>query len=111
MIGDAAHATSPFMGQGANQAMQDSYLIGKLLAEHGDDHEAAFRELFTIRHPVTEKIVSTSKSLGHIRTGTSLKHRLMRVGMRTFAHLAPSSILQKLIMTNLEPTFLKPTKK
>eukprot|EP01104_Vermistella_antarctica_P001124 TRINITY_DN1117_c0_g1_i2.p1 TRINITY_DN1117_c0_g1~~TRINITY_DN1117_c0_g1_i2.p1 ORF type:complete len:486 (-),score=80.06 TRINITY_DN1117_c0_g1_i2:90-1547(-) len=32
LLGDAAHATSPFMGQGANQAIQDGECLARLLA-------------------------------------------------------------------------------
>jgi 2-polyprenyl-6-methoxyphenol hydroxylase-like FAD-dependent oxidoreductase len=33
LIGDAAHATTPNMGQGACQAIEDAYLLGKLLVK------------------------------------------------------------------------------
>jgi len=36
LIGDAAHATTPNLGQGACQSIEDAYIIGKLL-EHSDD--------------------------------------------------------------------------
>jgi 2-polyprenyl-6-methoxyphenol hydroxylase-like FAD-dependent oxidoreductase len=36
LIGDAAHATSPFMGQGANQAMIDGYYLGRCLQDCKD---------------------------------------------------------------------------
>ena len=36
LIGDAAHATSPFMGQGANQAMIDGYYLGRCLQDCED---------------------------------------------------------------------------
>jgi len=47
IIGDAAHATSPALGQGANQAMQDGYLVGEYLAKY-DSPEKAFEELFKV---------------------------------------------------------------
>lgn len=31
LLGDAAHATAPFMGQGANMAMHDAYCLGQIL--------------------------------------------------------------------------------
>jgi 2-polyprenyl-6-methoxyphenol hydroxylase-like FAD-dependent oxidoreductase len=33
LIGDAAHATTPNMGQGACQAIEDAYILGKLLVK------------------------------------------------------------------------------
>ena len=32
MLGDAVHATTPHMGQGAAQAMEDAVVLGELLA-------------------------------------------------------------------------------
>ena len=31
LLGDAAHATAPFMGQGANMAMHDAFCLGEIL--------------------------------------------------------------------------------
>ena len=44
----SAHATSPALGQGANQAMQDGYLVGEYLAKY-DSPEKAFEELFKVK--------------------------------------------------------------
>jgi kynurenine 3-monooxygenase len=37
MIGDAAHAVSPSVGQGCNSALEDVYILGQLLDRYQDD--------------------------------------------------------------------------
>jgi salicylate hydroxylase len=40
LIGDAAHPTSPHLGQGANQALEDCYHLARLLPDFSPDSEA-----------------------------------------------------------------------
>ena len=63
LIGDAAHATSPALGQGANQAMQDGYLVGKFLSENLNPSDA-FRQLFEFRHESTDAVIKGSQWSG-----------------------------------------------
>lgn len=59
LLGDAAHATTPNLGQGASQAIEDAYALAESLALHSD-HEAAFRHYVTKRMARAHKIVRIS---------------------------------------------------
>jgi kynurenine 3-monooxygenase len=37
LIGDAAHAVSPSIGQGCNSSLEDVLILGQLLEQYGDD--------------------------------------------------------------------------
>lgn len=75
LIGDAAHPTSPFLGQGANQAFEDAALLVDLLEQHcpgarGLDTAAldiVFRELAAARVPRTSELVRRSREHGESR--------------------------------------------
>ena len=79
LIGDAAHATSPALGQGANQAMQDGYLIGKYLSEEKSPSDA-FQKLFKIRHPSTDKVIKGSQWSARLRSGNMWYSKIFRKG-------------------------------
>lgn len=62
LLGDAAHASTPFMGQGGAMAVQDAVELGRLLA-HGciDTALAAFSR---IRPPVCQFVQDVSRQVG-----------------------------------------------
>lgn len=64
-IGDAAHATTPNMGQGGCQAVEDAYIIGKLL-ETERDWNKVFHLFEKIRKSKVNHIVKTSWTLGKV---------------------------------------------
>jgi 2-polyprenyl-6-methoxyphenol hydroxylase-like FAD-dependent oxidoreductase len=63
LIGDAAHATTPNLGQGACQAIEDAYILGKLL-DSGFAIENAFEEYENVRRKKVHLIVNTSWTIG-----------------------------------------------
>lgn len=65
LIGDAAHATTPNMGQGACQAIEDAVILAKELASK-IDIEAAFKQFEQKRLKRTHFIVNNSWSLGKV---------------------------------------------
>ncbi|MBO4232839.1 monooxygenase [Riemerella anatipestifer] len=65
LVGDAAHATTPNLGQGACQAIEDVYVLGKLL-DKGISIENTFEKYENLRCKKAHKIVNTSWILGKI---------------------------------------------
>ena len=51
LIGDAAHATVPFYGQGMNAGLEDCRMLDELLDKHGDDLKSCFSEYSETRKP------------------------------------------------------------
>ena len=65
LIGDAAHATSPYVGQGAAMAMEDAVILSMCLRDIPDVNDA-FTKFEKLRKKRTEKIVKTSQQSGKI---------------------------------------------
>jgi len=51
LIGDAAHATVPFYGQGMNAGFEDCRILDELLDKHKDNFETCFDEYSKSRKP------------------------------------------------------------
>ncbi|KAK1690559.1 hypothetical protein BDP55DRAFT_543822 [Colletotrichum godetiae] len=67
LLGDAAHASTPFQGAGAGMAVEDAYVLGKLLhhVERAQDLPAVFKAFSKARVERTQKLVATSREAGH----------------------------------------------
>jgi salicylate hydroxylase len=68
LLGDAAHASTPHQGAGAGQAMEDAFILGRLLGDisirSAADIPAAFQAYDAVRRPRSQKVVTTSRSAG-----------------------------------------------
>lgn len=51
LMGDAAHATVPFFGQGMNCGFEDCSVMSRLMKKHNEDWEKAFKEYEIVRKP------------------------------------------------------------
>lgn len=51
LIGDSAHATVPFYGQGMNGAFEDCTVLDGLMKKHNEDWEKVFEEYSVVRKP------------------------------------------------------------
>lgn len=65
LLGDSCHATLPFIGQGANQAIEDAIVLAQCLDKaRSGDVEVALQSYYNQRHKRTERVVNTSWYLG-----------------------------------------------
>ncbi|KFY80935.1 hypothetical protein V499_00268 [Pseudogymnoascus sp. VKM F-103] len=76
LIGDAAHPTSPHLGQGANQALEDCYHLSQMLPtfDHESDADISvedlqrvFNQFSTLRQPRTAALVKGARAQGSMR--------------------------------------------
>lgn len=97
LIGDAAHATTPNLGQGACQAVEDAYVLGKLFAQ-GLPVEEVFRQYQALRIKKAHQVVKTSWTIGKV----SHWQNPLGIGVRNFVMKnLPASVRHK----QLEPLF------
>ncbi|SIQ82377.1 2-polyprenyl-6-methoxyphenol hydroxylase [Haladaptatus litoreus] len=77
LIGDAAHATSPHVGQGASLAMEDAIVLAKCVrdSEHVSD---AFETFETLRRERVKDIVKKSRETGNQKAPSNVVTRKMR---------------------------------
>lgn len=90
LIGDAAHATTPNLGQGAGQAIEDAYYLAEYLAQN--DLEIAFQKFQKHRMPKVNQIVNTSWSIGNI---AHWKNPVARTLRNSIMKMMPASLSAK----------------
>ena len=66
LMGDAAHATVPFYGQGMNSGFEDCSVLAEIMDKHGDDWDAIFEEYQILRKPDGDAIQDLSIHNYHV---------------------------------------------
>lgn len=87
LLGDSAHAMAPFLGQGANQALQDAYVLARCVGRANtipdSDLRVLAKEYESKRKPPTALLSAKSGFLGALETlggpfGTSFRDNFFR---------------------------------
>ncbi len=89
LVGDAAHPTLPFLAQGANMALEDAWLLRRVLAAE-ESVSAALARFAALRRPRAERIVAAAdhnSRLYHLRH--PLVRHLAHGALAASARLAP----------------------
>lgn len=91
LIGDAAHATTPNLGQGANQAMESAYYLAECLAG-SLGIQAAFLQYQNTRKPKAHLVTKRSWQFGKISNFSS---PFMMALVKTLVRYSPKSATLK----------------
>lgn len=93
LLGDAAHPTTPNLGQGGCMAIEGAYILAKSIKKYGLSQKA-FDRYEELQFPRSEKIVNESLKLGKMGQLTNP----ILVALRNFAFkVMPSSMAMKII--------------
>lgn len=91
LLGDAAHPTTPNMGQGACMAIESAYVLARALGE-GPDYRSALKRYENERHERTAWVTNTSWTIGK---GGQVENPLL-IGLRNFiVKVTPAGAMQK----------------
>jgi salicylate hydroxylase len=68
MMGDAAHAMTPWQGSGVGQSIEDAMILGVLIKEVKEPHQLdrTFKVHDEVRRPRSQRVVASSKITGLI---------------------------------------------
>ncbi|MFF7025571.1 FAD-dependent monooxygenase [Streptomyces klenkii] len=95
LLGDAAHAMTPNLGQGACQALEDAVTLAAALATESTV-EAALARYDAERRPRTQAVARAARQAG--RMGQQLSHPLAVALRNTAMRLTPSRATTRMIL-------------
>jgi 2-polyprenyl-6-methoxyphenol hydroxylase-like FAD-dependent oxidoreductase len=100
LLGDAAHATTPNLGQGGCQAVEDAFVIAKCLKENSSI-EKAFEQYQSIRYEKAVHVVNMSWTFGKMTNiGNPMLRWIRNTAMRMMPERAAAKQLEKILKLN-----------
>ncbi|QHT65226.1 NAD(P)-binding protein [Rhodocytophaga rosea] len=93
LLGDAAHPTTPNLGQGGCMAIEGAYILAKAIEKYGIT-QTAFNRYEQLQFPRSKSITEDSLRIG---TMGQLENKLAVLIRNSFFKLTPSSMAMKML--------------
>ena len=94
LIGDSCHPMVPFLGQGANMAIEDAWVLAEEL-DGSIDLEDGFKKYQSRRYKRIKRVSLASSSNGDIYHAVGVKANIIDLGMKASYKFKPSFIQSK----------------
>lgn len=91
LLGDAAHSTTPHLGQGGAHAVEDAWVLAETLLRYGN-HEHAFEEYERLQASRAYRVAAMSRRLGQL---SHLEPGMLRNLRNTILRAMPASLAAK----------------
>ncbi|UMR31821.1 FAD-dependent monooxygenase [Massilia sp. MB5] len=105
LIGDAAHATAPFLGQGMNMALEDVHVFVKLLEKHGNALDLTLSDFTRLRKveadAMQDMAIANYETLSNPNLIFFLQTRYTRYMHKKFPRVYPPDMAEKLYFTSV----------
>ncbi|MCC5636216.1 FAD-dependent monooxygenase [Nostoc sp. CHAB 5844] len=104
LIGDAAHAVSPSIGQGCNAALEDVFVFDQLLDEYSDNIAEAIAQFTVRRQPDGDALVELGDNVFPLSQGLFIEFILRELSAKILHNLFPKNFSQSLFYLISEST-------
>ncbi|AFY56408.1 2-polyprenyl-6-methoxyphenol hydroxylase-like oxidoreductase [Rivularia sp. PCC 7116] len=111
LLGDSAHATAPFLGQGMNMALEDAQIFSQLLEKNHDDFEKTLPEFTQLRKIEADAMQDMARANYQVLSSSS-PILPMRIKYTNFMHkkfptVYPPDMAEKLYFTSMPYSHLQ----
>ncbi|OUL57984.1 FAD-dependent oxidoreductase [Pseudoalteromonas ulvae] len=106
LIGDSAHATAPFLGQGMNMALEDAYVLAELFDKYDCNLTDILPEFTSLRKVEADAMQDMARANYQVLSCSNpiffLRARYLRYMGKKFPTLYPPDMAEKLYFTSMK---------